>query len=70
MSEFKTTTTIHSDWPAELIANERIFDEEELKFANLLIQIGQSHLFQDWDPPGINDNSKHQFFIQIRFVLI
>ena len=66
MSEF--TATNKSDWPAALVANESILSEEEIKLANLLIQIGQSHLFQEWDQPGLNDNSKHQFFSQIQYL--
>lgn len=31
----------------------------------MLLKLGQQHLFDNWDPPGINDDLKHSFFKQI-----
>ena len=38
-----------------------LFSEEELQLAKELISDGQSHLFSDWDAPGIHDEEKQRF---------
>jgi UDP-sugar pyrophosphorylase len=38
-----------------------LFSEEELQLAKELISDGQSHLFSDWDAPGIHDDEKRRF---------
>ena len=38
-----------------------LFSEEELQLAKELISDGQSHLFSDWDAPGIHDEEKRRF---------
>ena len=30
------------------------------------LQSGQSHLFENWDPMGLNDEEKHFFFEQVK----
>lgn len=54
-----------ANWPAALIANEDILNSDEALAASLLIGIDQQHLFENWDPPGINDDKKHAMFKQI-----
>lgn len=39
--------------------------EREIRLTNLLISLDQQHLFDDWEDPGVNDDLKHEFFVQI-----
>ena len=52
-------------FPAPLKANESILSNHELHLANLLVELGQTHLFEKWDPPGTHDAEKHAFFAQV-----
>jgi len=31
----------------------------------MLLSLDQHHLFADWDDVGVNDDEKHNFFVQI-----
>jgi UDP-sugar pyrophosphorylase len=46
--------------------NADLLNDEEKVLCKMLLQNGQDHLFQQWDPPGTNDHLKHEFFQQIR----
>jgi UDP-sugar pyrophosphorylase len=48
--------------PPALAANATVLDAAEVKLARVLLACGQSHLFKDWDPPGVADAQKHAFF--------
>ena len=42
-----------------------LLGEEGFKLYNLLQSNGQSHLFADWDPIGINDDKKQKMILQL-----
>ena len=44
---------------------DRIFSEDELGLYKRLVELGQNHLFDDWDPPGQNDDKKHDMMKQL-----
>ena len=52
-------------FPAPLKANEALLSSHELHLASLLVELGQTHLFEKWDPPGTHDAEKHAFFAQV-----
>lgn len=35
----------------------------------ILLEMGQSHLFEHWAEPGVDDNEKKAFFDQVFFFL-
>ena len=49
--------------PAAFSANAAagLFSEAQLQLASELVADGQSHLFSDWDAPGIHDEEKQRF---------
>jgi UDP-sugar pyrophosphorylase len=47
-------------------SNVDLLSDEEKALCQMLLQNGQEHLFQHWDPPGTNDHLKHLFFQQIQ----
>lgn len=51
--------------PETLAANAALLSETELQLARLLINLGQTHLFDEWEPPGTSDPAKHAFFEQV-----
>jgi UDP-sugar pyrophosphorylase len=51
----------HEPTAFSLNAAAGLFSEEELQLAKELISDGQSHLFSDWDAPGIHDEEKRRF---------
>lgn len=53
------------NWPAALLSNQDLLTKEETLVASLLINMDQSHLFENWDIPGVNDDKKHNFFKQV-----
>ena len=58
------------DWPectpASLLENAPVLNSSETSLAKLLLKCGQSHLFAEWEPVGIADEKKHEFFAQIQ----
>ena len=52
-------------FPETLKVNVPILSTDELNLAVILLNAGQSHLFEKWDPPGTNDDAKHVFFQQV-----
>lgn len=42
----------------------------QIKLARMLVEAGQSHLFQSWAEPGVEDEEKRGFFEQVFFFLI
>ena len=53
-------------WPQSIDSNKEILSPRECELVELLLELGQSHLFDDWDPAGVNDDHKHAFFEQVR----
>lgn len=53
-------------WPLPLRANAPLLSDAERELVSLLLAENQQHLFSLWDPPGINDDLKHNFFHQIQ----
>lgn len=37
---------------------------EQVELAKILLELGQSHLFEHWAEPGVDDNEKKAFFDQ------
>jgi UDP-sugar pyrophosphorylase len=52
--------------PENLRANVSILSEQEKEVASRLIALGQHHLFASWEPPGVNDESKHVMMMQVQ----
>ena len=65
MPEASHESAAHADLPPALRANADILDVAELALARTLLKCGQEHLFEEWDPPGTNDDEKHGFFDQL-----
>ena len=42
-----------------------LFSDAEIQLARELIADGQSHLFFDWDEPGVGDHEKRQFMVAL-----
>lgn len=54
-----------STWPETLRGNESILSSQEKELVKLLLNNDQQHLFQEWDPLGVQDEEKHRFFAQV-----
>eukprot|EP01038_Epipyxis_sp_PR26KG_P014423 gene14423-19354_t len=52
-------------WPENLRANAPILSKHEKELAAMLLSLGQHHLFGAWEPPGVEDDLKHDFFEQV-----
>jgi len=50
----------------KLKSNASIFSDGEVEVINLLLNLNQHHLFEDWDDIGVNDAMKHSFIEQVR----
>lgn len=55
-----------SEAPQTLKDNKSILSSEEKQLSNILIQCGQTHLFDGWAKPGTDDKKKHDFFQQVK----
>ncbi|KAE8656337.1 UDP-sugar pyrophosphorylase [Hibiscus syriacus] len=53
------------DWPPNLVKNFRLLRLDQIKLAKMLVDLGQSHLFQHWPDPGVEDEQKKAFFAQV-----
>ncbi|MCE3050487.1 hypothetical protein HAX54_047327 [Datura stramonium] len=59
---------INGDWASaapNLQKNLFILSPEQVELAKVLLEMGQSHLFQHWSEPGVDDDEKRAFFDQI-----
>ncbi|RVX15793.1 UDP-sugar pyrophosphorylase [Vitis vinifera] len=45
--------------------NLSILSPDQIKLARMLVEAGQSHLFQSWAEPGVEDEEKRGFFEQV-----
>ncbi|KAI7733508.1 hypothetical protein M8C21_028776, partial [Ambrosia artemisiifolia] len=41
--------------------NISIFSPDQVELVNMLLDMGQEHLFQDWPDPGVDDDQKIGF---------
>jgi hypothetical protein len=39
----------------------------QIELARMLLEMGQSHLFEHWAEPGVDEEEKKGFFEQVRF---
>lgn len=39
----------------------------QIELGKMLVEMGQSHLFQQWADPGVEDDKKKSFFAQVSF---
>ncbi|XP_043722977.1 UDP-sugar pyrophosphorylase-like isoform X2 [Telopea speciosissima] len=59
---------INGDWAAStpnLQKNLGILSSHQIALAKLLLDMGQTHLFEHWPEPGIDDEEKKSFFDQV-----
>jgi len=54
--------------PPGLAANRAVLSPEEVALADMLVDIGQGHLFESWSPAGEDDDAKHAFFAQVKLL--
>lgn len=40
---------------------------EQVELVKILLEMGQSHLFEHWAEPGVDDKEKEAFFDQVFF---
>lgn len=45
--------------------NLHLLSKEQIELARILLEMGQSHLFQHWAEPGVEDEEKRGFFEQV-----
>ncbi|XP_022768072.1 UDP-sugar pyrophosphorylase-like isoform X8 [Durio zibethinus] len=53
------------DWPPNLVKNLHLLPADQIELAKMLSEMGQSHLFQHWAEPGVEDDQKKAFFAQV-----
>ncbi|KAE8701789.1 UDP-sugar pyrophosphorylase [Hibiscus syriacus] len=54
-----------ADWPPKLVKNLHLLHLDQIELAKMLVDLGQSHLFQHWPDPGVEDEQKKAFFAQV-----
>ncbi|KAG8496973.1 hypothetical protein CXB51_008200 [Gossypium anomalum] len=55
------------DWPSNLVKNLCLLSPDQIELGKMLVEMGQSHLFQQWTDPGVEDDKKKAFFAQVSF---
>ncbi|KAL6212010.1 hypothetical protein ACLB2K_017233 [Fragaria x ananassa] len=45
--------------------NLHLLSAEQVELAKVLVEMGQTHLFEHWDEPGVDDDEKKAFFDQV-----
>ncbi|XVE95564.1 hypothetical protein REPUB_Repub02eG0108900 [Reevesia pubescens] len=53
------------DWPPNLVKNLHLLSPDQIELAKMLLEMGQSHLFEHWAEPGVEDDQKKAFFAQV-----
>ncbi|CAA2969667.1 UDP-sugar pyrophosphorylase-like isoform X2 [Olea europaea var. sylvestris] len=56
------------DWAAaapNLLRNLSLLSPEQVELAKMLLEMGQSHLFEHWPEPGVDDDKKRELFNQV-----
>ncbi|KAF2291325.1 hypothetical protein GH714_022899 [Hevea brasiliensis] len=56
---------INGDSVPNLQKNLSLLSPEQIELAKMLVEMGQSHLFQHWPEPGVDDEEKKAFFDQV-----
>eukprot|EP01042_Synura_sphagnicola_P031228 gene31228-40202_t len=51
--------------PEKLRDNYSLLTEQEKELTAKLLQLGQHHVFAQWDPPGTQDDAKHRLLAQL-----
>lgn len=65
-AESLANLTIDGDgFPANLRKNLSILSPQQVELAKMLIELEQSHMFEQWPEPGVEDDEKRAFFDQI-----
>lgn len=54
-----------ADSAPNLKKNLHLLSSEQVELAKMLMEMGQSHLFEKWAAPGVDDNEKKAFFDQV-----
>ncbi|KDO80459.1 hypothetical protein CISIN_1g006297mg [Citrus sinensis] len=54
-----------ADSAPNLKKNLHLLSSEQVELAKMLMEMGQSHLFEKWAAPGVDDNEKRAFFDQV-----
>lgn len=54
-----------ADSAPSLKKNLHLLSPEQVELAKMLMEMGQSHLFEQWAEPGVDDNEKKAFFDQV-----
>ncbi|KAF5200736.1 Udp-sugar pyrophosphorylase [Thalictrum thalictroides] len=61
--------SVNGDWiasaPSNLQKNLTILSPDQIQVARMLLDIGQSHVFEHWPEPGVDDEEKKGFFDQV-----
>lgn len=65
-AESLANLTIDGDgFPANLRRNLSILSPQQVELAKMLIELEQSHMFEQWPEPGVEDDEKRAFFDQV-----
>lgn len=59
---------INSDWASHapnLQKNLSLLSTDQIDLGKMLLEMGQRHLFESWEEPGIDDEEKRGFFDQV-----
>ncbi|KAK9096213.1 hypothetical protein Sjap_021710 [Stephania japonica] len=67
MASLSQLTINGGDWSAKspnLQKNLSVLSPEQVRLAQMLLDMGQSHLFEHWPEPGVDDEEKKSFFNQ------
>ncbi|XP_059630624.1 UDP-sugar pyrophosphorylase-like isoform X2 [Cornus florida] len=59
---------INGDWASSapnLKKNLSLLSSEQIELPKMLLEMGQSHLFEHWPEPGVDDDEKRAFFDQV-----
>ncbi|KAK9271405.1 hypothetical protein L1049_026995 [Liquidambar formosana] len=60
--------SINGNWASSapnLHNNLGLFSPDQIELAKMLVEMGQSHLFEHWPEPGVDDEEKRDFFDQV-----
>lgn len=67
-TEISSGLQIDGDWTSSvpnLQKNLPVLSRDQIELAKMLIEMGQSHLFEQWPAPGIDDDEKRALFEQV-----
>ncbi|CAK9175496.1 unnamed protein product [Ilex paraguariensis] len=68
-SNILSKLNIDADWavdaPPNLQQNLSLLSPQQIELAKMLVEMGQSHVFEKWTEPGVDDDEKRAFFDQM-----